>query len=165
VEARYAILTVSDKGSRGEREDRGGPVIRQVVEEIGGEVAVYEIVPDEKPSIQQALISWADDLGVDVILTTGGTGLAPRDVTPTSTLEVIDYEVPGIPEAMRAESLKKTPNAMLSRMVAGVRGQTLIVNLPGSPRAVQECLDVIKAALPHAVETLRGQVGDHARPL
>ena len=165
MKARYGILTISDKGSRGEREDRGGPVIRQVVEEIGGEVAVYEIVPDEKASIQEKLIAWADQAKLDVVLTTGGTGLAPRDVTPTSTLEVIDYEVPGIPEAMRAESLKKTPNAMLSRMVSGVRGQTLIVNLPGSPKAVQECFEVIKQALPHAVETLRGEVGDHARPL
>lgn len=163
MKATYGILTISDKGSRGERVDRGGPVIRQVVEEIGGDVAAYEIVPDEKPAIQSRLVEWTDSLRVDVILTTGGTGLAPRDVTPTSTLEVIDYEVPGIPEAMRAESLKKTPNAMLSRMVAGVRGQTLIVNLPGSPKAVQECLDVIKTALPHAVETLRGEVGDHAR--
>ena len=162
---RYGILTISDKGSRGEREDRGGPVIRQVVQEMGGEVAVYEIVPDEKSRIQEKLVAWSDELGLDVVLTTGGTGLAPRDVTPTSTLEVIDYQVPGIPEAMRAESLKKTPNAMLSRMVSGVRGTTLIVNLPGSPKAVQECLDVIKVALPHAVETLRGEVGDHARPL
>ena len=161
---RYAILTVSDKGSRGEREDRGGPVIRQVVQELGGEVAAYEIVPDEKDLIKEKVMAWSDRLGVDVVLTTGGTGLAPRDVTPTATLQVIDYEVPGLPEAMRAESLKKTPNAMLSRMVAGVRGRTLVVNLPGSPRAVQECLDVIKAALPHAVETLRGEVGDHARP-
>jgi len=160
----YAILTVSDKGSRGEREDRGGPVIQRVVSELGGKVAAYEIVPDEKPRIQEKIVQWADSLGVDVVLTTGGTGLAPRDVTPTATLEVIDYEVPGIPEAMRAESLKKTPNAMLSRMVAGVRGRTLVVNLPGSPRAVEECLEVIKAALPHAVETLRGEVGDHARP-
>jgi len=162
--ARYAILTMSDKGSRGEREDRSGQVIQNVVAEMGGEVAAYEIVPDEREHIQEKLVAWSDGLGVDVILTTGGTGLAPRDVTPTSTLEIIDYEVPGIPQAMRAESLKKTPNAMLSRMVAGVRGRTLIVNLPGSPRAVQECLDVIKAALPHAVETLRGEVGDHARP-
>lgn len=161
---RYAILTISDKGSRGEREDRGGPVIQQVVAELGGDVAVYEIVPDEKERIQEKIVTWTDQLGVDVVLTTGGTGLAPRDVTPTATLEVIDYEVPGIPEAMRAESLKKTPNAMLSRMVAGVRGRTLVVNLPGSPRAVQECLDVIKPALPHAIDTLRGEVGDHARP-
>ena len=162
--ARYAILTMSDKGSRGEREDRSGKVIQDIVAELGGEVAAYEIVPDERERIQEKLVAWCDELGADVILTTGGTGLAPRDVTPTSTLDIIDYEVPGIPEAMRAESLKKTPNAMLSRMVAGVRGHTLIVNLPGSPRAVSECLEVIKAALPHAVETLRGEVGDHARP-
>jgi molybdopterin adenylyltransferase len=144
---RYAILTISDKGSRGERDDRSGKVIEEMVVEMGGEVAAYEIVPDERKAIQEKLLAWSDQLGVDVVLTTGGTGLAPRDVTPTSTLGILDYEVPGLPEAMRAESLKKTPNAMLSRMVAGVRGHTLIVNLPGS--------------LPHAVETLRGEVGDH----
>lgn len=160
---RYAILTISDKGSRGERKDRSGRIIQEVVVGLGGEVAAYEIVPDEKDQIQERIVGWADLLGVDVVLTTGGTGLAPRDVTPTATLEIIDYQVPGLPEAMRAESLKKTPYAMLSRMVAGVRGHTLVVNLPGSPRAVQECLEVIKPALPHAVETLRGQVGDHAR--
>jgi molybdopterin adenylyltransferase len=158
----YAILTISDKGSRGEREDLSGKVIQGVVAELGGEVAAYEIVPDERPRIQERLVEWADQRKVDVVLTTGGTGLAPRDVTPTSTLEILDYEVPGLPEAMRAESLKKTPNAMLSRMVAGVRGHTLIINLPGSPRAVRECLEVIRTALPHAVETLRGEVGDHA---
>lgn len=161
--ARYAVLTISDKGSRGEREDRSGQVIHEVVRDLGAEVSAYEIVPDEELPIREKLVEWADELKVDVILTTGGTGLAPRDVTPTATLSALDYQVPGITEAMRAESLKKTPNAMLSRMVAGVRGRTLIVNLPGSPRAVQECLEMIKQALPHAVETLRGEVGDHAR--
>lgn len=161
--AKYAVLTISDKGSRGEREDRSGQVIREMVEALGAEVVAYEIVPDEDGEIRERLVRWADDLRVDVVLTTGGTGLAPRDVTPTATLAVIDHEVPGLPEAMRAESLKKTPNAMLSRMVAGVRGRTLIVNLPGSPKAVQDCLEVIRPALPHAVETLRGEVGDHAR--
>jgi molybdenum cofactor synthesis domain-containing protein len=164
-EARYGILTISDKGSRGEREDLSGRVIAEVVAELGGKLAIYEIVPDEKDRIQEKLIDWSDRLALDILLTTGGTGLAHRDVTPTSTLEIVDYEVPGIPEVMRAESLKKTPNAMLSRMVAGVRRSTLIVNLPGSPKAVKECLEAIKAALPHAVETLRGEVGDHARPL
>lgn len=161
--ARYAILTISDKGSRGEREDRSGQVIHEVVKSLGAEVVAYEILPDEEQLIREKLVEWADELKADIVLTTGGTGLAPRDVTPTATLSVIDYQVPGLPEAMRAESLKKTPNAMLSRMVSGVRGRTLIVNLPGSPKAVQECLDVIKQALPHAVETLRGEVGDHAR--
>lgn len=165
MKARYAVLTISDKGSRGEREDLSGKVIQEVVAEVGGEVEAYDIVPDEKPRIQEKLIEWCDQARVDVVLTTGGTGLAPRDVTPTSTLEVIDYQVPGIPETMRAESMKKTHNAMLSRMVAGVRGTTLIVNLPGSPKAVRECLDAIKAALPHAVETLRGEVGDHPQIL
>jgi molybdopterin adenylyltransferase len=159
--ARYGVLTISDKGSRGEREDRSGRAIQEIVAQLAGEIAAYEIVPDEKEQIQGRIVAWCDDLKVDVVLTTGGTGLAPRDVTPTATLGVIDYEVPGIPETMRAESLKKTPNAMLSRMVAGVRGQTLVINLPGSPKAVRECLDAVKAALPHAVETLRGEVGDH----
>ncbi|MGI5837800.1 MAG: MogA/MoaB family molybdenum cofactor biosynthesis protein [Chloroflexota bacterium] len=161
--ARYAVLTVSDKGSRGEREDRSGQVIHEMVRALGAEVIAYEIVPDEEQQIREKLVEWADRLKVDVVLTTGGTGLAPRDVTPTATLSAIDYQVPGLPEAMRAESLKKTPNAMLSRMVAGVRGRTLIVNLPGSPKAVQECMEVIKHSLPHAVETLRGEIGDHAR--
>jgi molybdopterin adenylyltransferase len=161
--ARYAVLTISDKGSRGEREDLSGKVIFEAIAQVGGDVSLYEIVPDERGRIQEKLVAWADDERVDVVITTGGTGLAPRDVTPTATLEVLDYEVPGLAEAMRAESLKKTPNAMLSRMVAGVRGHTLIVNLPGSPKAVRECLEVIRPALPHAVETLRGAVGDFHR--
>jgi molybdopterin adenylyltransferase len=163
VRGRYAVLTISDKGSRGEREDLSGKVIFEAIAQVGGDVALYEIVPDERERIQERLVAWADDERVDVVITTGGTGLAPRDVTPTATLEVLDYEVPGLAEAMRAESLKKTPNAMLSRMVAGVRGHTLIVNLPGSPKAVRECLEVIQPALAHAVETLRGAVGDHHR--
>lgn len=161
VRARYAVLTISDKGSRGEREDTSGKVIFEAIAQLGGDVTVYEIVPDERERIQEMLAEWADEGSVDVVITTGGTGLAPRDVTPAATLAVLDYEVPGLAEAMRAESLKKTPNAMLSRMVAGVRGHTLIVNLPGSPKAVRECMEVIQPALPHAVETLRGSVGDY----
>ncbi len=158
---KVGVLTVSDKGSRGEREDLSGPAISELVATIGAEVVRYRVVPDEREQIAAVLTSWADDEGLDLVLSTGGTGLAPRDVTPEATLAVIDRVVPGLAEAMRAESLKKTPLGMLSRAVAGVRGRTLIVNLPGSPRAVRECLAAILPALPHAVLTIKGLVGDH----
>lgn len=154
------ILTISDKGASGERHDKSGEVIREVLSDMDIPIGHYEIVPDEQRMIAERLASWADEGGIDVLLTTGGTGLTPRDVTPEATLSVIDREVPGFAEAMRAESLKKTPMAMLSRAVVGTRGRCLIVNLPGSPKAVRECLDVILPALPHAVETLRGEAGD-----
>ena len=155
---------VSDKGSRGEREDLGGPAIREMMLASGAAIGAYVIVPDESEQIAAQIRQMADERRLDVVLTTGGTGLAARDVTPQATLACIDYEVPGIPEAMRAASLAKTPAAMTSRAVAGVRGQTLVVNLPGSPKAVRECLDVLLPALPHAVNLLRGEVGDHRRP-
>lgn len=158
-----AILTVSDKGSRGEREDRSGQVIRDLLAQVPCDIVRYDIVPDERPVIADRLRVWADAGGIDLIVTTGGTGLAPRDVTPEATLDVIERQVPGLGEAMRLESLKKTPMAMLSRMTAGTRGHTLIVNLPGSPKAVQECLEAVLPALGHGLETLRGSVGDHAR--
>lgn len=161
---RVGILTISDKAARGERDDRGGPTIREVVEAAGMQVIEAGIVPDEQDRISAALTRLADDLRLDLVFTTGGTGLAPRDVTPQATLAVIDYQVPGLAEAMRAASLAKTPAAMLSRAVAGVRGRTLIINLPGSPRGVRECLEVILPALPHAVETLHAEVGDHQAP-
>ncbi|MBI2756289.1 MAG: MogA/MoaB family molybdenum cofactor biosynthesis protein [Chloroflexi bacterium] len=160
---RVAILTVSDRSSRGERADGGAPAIREALS-TGGvqfEEVSYLVVPDEVEQIAQAIRQAADDSQVDVLLTTGGTGLAPRDVTPQATLSMLDYEVPGIAEAMRAASLRATPMGMLSRGTAGVRGRTLIVNLPGSPKAVRENLAAITAALPHAVETLRGEVGEH----
>lgn len=161
---RVGIITVSDKAARGEREDRGGPAVRELLATFGGTAVEAVIVPDEVERIQAELRRLADDRRLDLVFTTGGTGLAPRDVTPQATLEVLDYEVPGLAEAMRAASRAVTPAAMLSRMVAGVRGRTLIVNLPGSPKGVRECLAVIAPALPHAVETLRGEVGDHERP-
>jgi molybdenum cofactor synthesis domain-containing protein len=154
------ILTISDKGWRGERRDRSGEVIREVLSQIDAQVVNYDIVPDEKNLIAEKLIQWADKDGIDVIITTGGTGLSPRDVTPEATLSVVDRVAPGFAEAMRAESLKKTPMAMLSRAVAGTRGGCLIINLPGSPKAVRECLEAILAALPHAVETLKGRVSE-----
>lgn len=154
------ILTISNKGSRGERQDKSGEAIREILSSMDVRIVNYDIVPDEKELIAQELISWADENNLDVILTTGGTGLTPRDVTPEATLAVVDRIVPGFAESMRAESLKKTPMAMLSRAVVGTRGKCLIINLPGSPRAVRECLEVILPALPHAVETLKGQAGE-----
>ncbi|HMK55642.1 MAG TPA: MogA/MoaB family molybdenum cofactor biosynthesis protein [Dissulfurispiraceae bacterium] len=155
-----AVLTLSDKGSKGERADESGPAIADMLKGIG-EVRFYDILPDERDLIKERLIFYCGK--VDLILTTGGTGLAPRDVTPEATLDVIEREVPGMAEAMRSEGLKKTRNAMLSRAVAGVRGETLIVNLPGSPRAVRENLAVIIDALPHAIEKIKGDPGDCAR--
>jgi molybdenum cofactor synthesis domain-containing protein len=166
TDIRLAIITVSDKASRGEREDGGGPAIRESLELAGVRVAEvdYVIVADEQQTIAEALFHLSERSDVDLILTTGGTGLAPRDVTPQATLQAIEYEVPGIAEAMRIESLKVTPMGMLSRAVAGVRNGTLIVNLPGNPKAVRENLRAIAAALPHAIGTLRGDVGEHSRP-
>jgi len=154
------ILTISDKGWRGERQDRSGEVIRGILSQIDAQIVNYDIVPDEKNLIAEKLIQWADKDGIDVIITTGGTGLSPRDVTPEATLSVVDRVVPGFAEAMRLASLKKTPMAVLSRAVAGTRGGCLIINLPGSPKAVRECLETILPALPHAVETLKGRVSE-----
>src|SRR5512135_995571 len=154
-----AVLTLSDKGSRGEREDLGGPEIKEMIKGIGT-VQYYEVIPDEKELIKQKLIDYSTK--VDLIITTGGTGLSPRDVTPDATIEVIDREIPGIAEAMRMEGLKKTDRAMLSRAVAGVRGNTLIINLPGSPKAVKENLGAILDVIPHAVEKIKGSTADCA---
>lgn len=162
---RVAILTVSDSAASGERlEDVGGRTAREVVESYGFTVVDQRIVADDRAQIQKALIDWADAEAVDLIVTTGGTGLAPRDVTPDATLEVIERQVPGMAEVMRAVSLTKTPAAMLSRAVVGVRRKALIVNLPGNPKGVRECLDAIQPALQHAVDSLRGSVGQHDRP-
>ncbi|HYU18776.1 MAG TPA: MogA/MoaB family molybdenum cofactor biosynthesis protein [Chloroflexota bacterium] len=158
------IITVSDKSSGGERPDESGEVIRQVVVAAGASVAAYALVPDQRDQIAAQIRGMADERGLDVVFTTGGTGLSPRDVTPQATLSAIDYQVPGLAEAMRAESRKVTPAAMTSRAVAGVRGRSLVVNLPGSPRGVRECLDVIMPAIPHAVGVMRGEVGEHSRP-
>jgi molybdenum cofactor synthesis domain-containing protein len=154
------ILTISDKGSRGERQDKSGEVIREILSSIDASIVNYDIVPDEKKLIVEKLVKWVDEDNLDVLITTGGTGLTPRDVTPEATLDVVDRIVPGFAEAMRAESLKKTPVAMLSRAVVGTRRKCLIINLPGSPNAVRECLEVVLPALPHAVETLKGQAGE-----
>ena len=155
------ILTISDKGSRGQRYDKSGEVLRDILSSLDSRVIKYEIIPDEREVIAGKLTDWADKGGVDVILTTGGTGLSQRDVTPEATLSVIDKSVPGLAEAMRARTFEKTPMAVLSRATAGVRGKCLIINLPGSPKAVRECLEVVLPAIPHAVEIIKGEVTEH----
>lgn len=157
-----AILTISDKGWRGQREDKSSEEMRDMLARSGISVMKYGIVPDEADMIAAKLIEWADSGEIDVILSTGGTGLSPRDVTPEATLSVVQKVVPGISEAVRVQTAKSTPFAMLSRGVAGVRGKCLIVNLPGSPRAVRECLEVILPVLPHAVDIMKGVVTEHA---
>lgn len=158
---RAAILTLSDKGSRGERADTSGPAIRELLEAGDARVQAYRVLPDEPDDIAACLQAWADGGEIDLILTTGGTGLAPRDRTPEATARVIERPAPGFAEAIRAESLRRTPMAVLGRGIAGIRGRCLIINLPGSEKAVRESMAVILPALPHAVETLRGEAGDH----
>jgi len=160
---KVGILTVSDKGARGEREDRSGPAIREMMEAAGGEIVRARIVPDEQDEIRAALVEWSDE-GLDLILTTGGTGFSPRDWTPEATKAVLDRETPGIAEAMRRAGMEKTPTAMLSRAAAGIRKRTLIVNLPGSEKAVRESLEAILPALPHGVEVLKGTASECAKP-
>ncbi len=154
---RFAVLTVSDSGSVGERaEDASGDAIVEMMEAAGLRQVDRRIVPDEKADISARLIQWCDSAEVDVVLTTGGTGLGPRDVTPEATRAVIDIEAPGIAEAMRMETLKNTPFAMLSRGVVGVRNGCLIINLPGSPKGVRETLEVALSSMSHALEMIRG---------
>lgn len=159
------IITASDKGAKGEREDQSGKEIENLVAGIKGKVIAYQVLPDDKDTLVQAMIEMVDELGVGLLLTTGGTGFSPRDITPEATLSVIERAVPGLPEAMRRETSVISPRAMLSRGVAGIRGKCLIVNLPGSPKAVKECLEIILPLLPHALEILRGISGECAQPI
>lgn len=151
---RFAVLTVSDRSSRGERPDESGPALVKVIQGQGWEVTRQAILPDDLSVLRETLGAWADRGDADVILTTGGTGFAPRDVTPEATREVIAREAQGLAEAMRAASLSKSPHAMLSRAIAGIRGKVLIINLPGSPKAAVENLQVVLPALEHAVQLL-----------
>ena len=150
------VITVSDKGSRGEREDKSGQEIIGMLKGVGVNVLHAMIIPDEKDKIKEAILEYADIRTLDIIVTTGGTGVSPRDVTPDATLEVIEKEVPGMAEAMRRVSTSITPHAMISRAVVGIRGRSLIINLPGSPRGVRENLLVVLPALKHAIEKIKG---------
>ena len=159
---KIGIVTVSDASSRGERPDRSGPTMKEMVKDLG-EVVAYEVVPDEMEIICRTLKRMIDERGIDLVLTTGGTGISPRDVTPEATQHVVNKEVPGFGEIMRKESFKVTPHAILSRATAGVRGNSLIINLPGSPGGVKECLTLILPALPHALDLIKGRVSECAR--
>lgn len=160
---RVVIITVSDRSSKGDRKDASGPCIREWAEAKGYTVVAEDIIPDEYDIIRSRLVQFSD-AEIDLIFTTGGTGFAPRDVTPEATLSVIDRQAPGIADWIRLKSMEITPHGMLSRAVSGIRKKSLIVNLPGSPRAVRENLSFIEKALPHAVELLGGNVGDCAVP-
>jgi len=159
---RAGVITLSDRRSRGEGEDLSGREVVKMLEGIGIAVACTVVIPDERRLIEETLIDYADRLDLDLVVTTGGTGVSPRDVTPDATLAVIDREVPGMAEAMRREGAAVTPHAMISRAVAGVRGQTLIINLPGSPKGVRENLAVVLPALRHAIEKIRGDESECA---
>jgi molybdopterin adenylyltransferase len=159
---KVVVITVSDRGARGEREDGSGPQIVGILQSIGMEIVGRQIIPDEKEMIRRTLIEWSDGEKTDLILTTGGTGVSPRDVTPDATREVIEREIPGMAEAMRHQSLTVTPHAMISRAMAGIRRRTLIINLPGSPKGARENLNVILPALVHAIEKIKGDQKDCA---
>jgi molybdopterin adenylyltransferase len=160
---KVGILTASDKGYTGERVDESGKLIASIIKGIDATIIEHVVVPDERNIISAQLIRMADELQIDLILTTGGTGFSPRDITPEATNDVIDRSAPGIAETIRAASMKITPRAMLSRAISGIRCKTLIINLPGSPKSVQECLGVVLPVLPHAIEILKGQTGECAR--
>jgi molybdopterin adenylyltransferase len=164
MEFQAGVVTVSDKGSRGEREDLSGKEVVRMLQELSILVNETVIIPDEQDQIRQTLMDLSDKKNLDLIVTTGGTGVTPRDLTPDATLEVIDKALPGMAEAMRQESLKKTPHAMISRAVVGIRGQTLIINLPGSPKGVRENLAVVLPALKHALEKIKGDETECATP-
>lgn len=161
---KVAVLTMSDKGSRGERLDESGKLICEMVKDISGNVTAHEIIPDEQKVIEDKLRYFTDNARVDLIVTTGGTGVSPRDVTPEATRNVVEKEIPGLAEIMRAEGCKKTVRAAISRGIVGIRGCTLIVNLPGSPKGVVEGLSVILSTIPHVLEKMQGDESDCGRP-
>lgn len=154
---KVAVLTISDRCAKGDREDESGKIIQKIVKNLPGEVVKYALIPDDPKMIKQRLLEYSDNLKVDLVLTNGGTGFTPRDFTPEVTREVIEKEVAGIPEAMRTECLKLTKRAMLSRAIAGIRGKTLIVNLPGSAKGAKESLEAILEALPHGLDMVSGR--------
>jgi molybdenum cofactor synthesis domain-containing protein len=157
-----AVLTMSDKGSRGERVDESGAMLQELLREEGYQLRGYKMVPDQVTAIRETLTQWVDQDKIDLILTTGGTGISPTDVTPEAMRSVIDKEIPGMAEAMRAASLLKTPHAVLSRAMVGIRGQSLIINLPGSLRGARENIEVLLPALPHALDKIQGGTSDCA---
>jgi molybdenum cofactor synthesis domain-containing protein len=159
---RAGVVTVSDKGYAGEREDVSGPLLADLLRKMGAEVVIQTVVPDEESQIKQLLVSLADEAQVDLVVTTGGTGPAPRDVTPEATRAVTERDMPGLAEVLRFEGYRKTPLAVISRGVAAIRGGTLIVNLPGSPKAVREGMETLAPVLPHAIRMLRGVDTEHA---
>ncbi len=152
-----AILTISDKGSKGEREDKSGLLLKELIEQAGSFVAEYSIVPDEKDQIAAALTDWCDNKKVELILTTGGTGLSERDVTPEATAMVLQKQAPGFSETLRQQAFKDVPKAILSRGISGIRGKTLIINLPGSTKAVEESFQILRPVLRHAVDIIEGK--------
>jgi molybdenum cofactor synthesis domain-containing protein len=158
-----AIITISDKGFRGKREDLSGPAIEELVIPLPARIDCYRVIPDETKTISDTLKECSDSLHCDLIITTGGTGVGPRDVTPEATRAVIEKEIPGMAEVMRMEGLKKTPHAMISRALVGSRGQSLIINLPGSPKAVKENLLAILPALSHTISKIKGDEAECAR--
>jgi molybdopterin adenylyltransferase len=158
---RAVVITVSDRGSRGERADGSGPAVERILRELGMEIIGRRIIPDEREMIRETLLEWSGG-GADLIVTTGGTGVSPRDVTPDATREVIDREIPGMAEAMRRQSAAVTPHAMISRALVGIRGRTLIINLPGSPKGAAENLNVLLPALKHAIEKIKGDQSECA---
>jgi molybdopterin adenylyltransferase len=160
---KVGILTISDRGSRGLREDQGGPRIRSLLPPETCTVTETAVVPDEIPAIVDQLVDWVDQKKLDLIFTTGGTGLSPRDITPEATARVLERQIPGMAEAMRMEGLKHTPHSMLSRGIAGVRGETLVINFPGGLKAIEEMMPVVLPVIPHALEKIKGDPRDCAR--
>lgn len=158
---RAAVVTISDSGYTGQRDDVSGPVLVDLVRQMGAEVVRQAIVPDERDEIVTLLVALADEMALDLVMTTGGTGVTPRDVTPEATRAVVEREIPGLAEVLRFEGYRQTPLAVISRGVAGMRGKTLIVNLPGNPQAVREGMDTLAPILPHAVQMIRGEDTEH----